>query len=155
VGCNCLCKFGIDATLAIRITQDRGVAAIQKRTKFLSASSQKAAFTKGVTMKNHYTKSAAALCLGLAVLLGTSCSMINHPNQTAGSYIDDVTISNSIRARYIENKMVSAYAIKVETLGGVVQLSGFASSRDERNVAERLANEVGGVKEVHNDIIVK
>lgn len=106
-------------------------------------------------MKNHYTKSAAALCLGLAVLLGTSCSMINHPNQTAGSYIDDVTISNSIRARYIESKMVSAYAIKVETLGGVVQLSGFASSRDERNVAERLANEVGGVKEVHNDIIVK
>lgn len=102
-------------------------------------------------MKNHYT----AICLSLLLLTGAGCSMVQHPDQTAGSYIDDVSISNSIRAKYVTNNMVNGYAIKVETLRGVVQLSGFADSVGEKNTAERLANEVNGVRQVHNDIIVK
>ena len=102
-------------------------------------------------MKNHYT----ALFISLTLLTSAGCSMIQHPDQTAGSYIDDVSISNSIRAKYLANNMVNGYAIKVETLRGVVQLSGFADSMSEKITAERLANEVNGVRQIHNDIIVK
>ncbi len=38
---------------------------------------------------------------------------------------------------------------------GVVQLSGFAKSADERMMAERLARDTNGVTNVRNDIIVK
>jgi osmotically-inducible protein OsmY len=46
-------------------------------------------------------------------------------------------------------------AISVDTMKGVVQLSGFAKSADERMMAERLARATSGVQGVHNDIIVK
>ena len=38
---------------------------------------------------------------------------------------------------------------------GIVQLSGFAKSADERMMAERLARNTNGVTEVRNDIIVR
>ena len=107
-------------------------------------------------MKTTQIKLAAAISITLlTAFTSTGCSMIKHPNQTAGSYIDDVTISNSIRARYVGDNLVSAYAIKVETLRGVVQLSGFANSQAERTTAERIARDVNGVRDVRNDIIVK
>jgi osmotically-inducible protein OsmY len=46
-------------------------------------------------------------------------------------------------------------AISVETLKGVVQLSGFAKTADERAMAERLARGVSGVRSVKNDIVVR
>ena len=46
-------------------------------------------------------------------------------------------------------------AISVETLKGVVQLSGFAKSAQEKADAERLARAVSGVQSVKNDIVVR
>jgi osmotically-inducible protein OsmY len=46
-------------------------------------------------------------------------------------------------------------AIQVETLKGVVQLSGFAKSTAERTAATNIASRVPGVKRVINDIVVK
>jgi osmotically-inducible protein OsmY len=51
--------------------------------------------------------------------------------------------------------MVSAMAISVETFNGLVQLSGFAKSPDERLKAETLARNISGVKAVKNDIVVR
>jgi osmotically-inducible protein OsmY len=108
------------------------------------------------SMKKNHLKLTAAISIVLFTAFTTAgCSMLQHPNQSAGSYIDDVTISNSIRARFIGNNLVSAYAIKVETLRGVVQLSGFANNQTERTAAERIARDVNGVIDVRNDIIVK
>ena len=46
-------------------------------------------------------------------------------------------------------------AISVETLKGVVQLSGFAKSAEEKAMAERLARSTSGVVSVRNDIIIR
>lgn len=75
--------------------------------------------------------------------------------QSVGSYVDDSAISNSIRMRFVESRMVSMQAIDVETLKGVVQLSGFANSQSERNEADRIARSVSGVRDVRNNIIVR
>jgi hyperosmotically inducible protein len=45
--------------------------------------------------------------------------------------------------------------VKVQTFKGVVQLSGFVNSRDQKNRAGDLARKVEGVKEVENNITVK
>jgi osmotically-inducible protein OsmY len=54
-----------------------------------------------------------------------------------------------------ENKFVSATSISVETLNGVVMLSGFAKSTTEKATAESIARGVKNVKSVRNEIAVR
>ncbi len=97
---------------------------------------------------------AAALASLVAVAVLPACS-VARDQQTVGSYIDDTTLTTRIKARFAEDSTVSAMAIQVETLKGVVQLSGFAKSNEERATAERIARAVPGVSQVRNDIIVR
>ena len=46
-------------------------------------------------------------------------------------------------------------AISVETLNGIVQLSGFAKSAAEKSRADEIARKTPGVKGVDNNIVVK
>ncbi|MDI3511077.1 BON domain-containing protein [Hydrogenophaga bisanensis] len=96
---------------------------------------------------------AAALATG-AVLATTGCAVVRD-QQSVGSYIDDATITTRVKAKFAEDRAVSALAIKVESLNGVVQLAGFAKTPDERVLAEQLARGTPGVKDVRNDIIVQ
>jgi osmotically-inducible protein OsmY len=89
-----------------------------------------------------------------AMALGAGCSVMRD-QQSVGSYVDDSTITTQVKAKFAENTTVSAMAISVETLKGVVQLSGFAKTADERAMAERLALGVSGVRSVKNDIVVR
>ena len=75
--------------------------------------------------------------------------------ETVGAYVDDAAITTSVKARFVENRDVAASSIKVETLNGTVQLSGFAKSGTEKGMAESIARNVNGVKEVRNDIIIR
>jgi osmotically-inducible protein OsmY len=75
--------------------------------------------------------------------------------ESTGEYVDDTLITSKVKAKFVESKDVSAAAVNVETFKGVVQLSGFVSSPDERTKAEDLAREVQGVKQVRNDIRLK
>ena len=75
--------------------------------------------------------------------------------QSVGTYVDDATLTTRVKAKFAEDKTVSALAISVETFKGLVQLSGFAKSGEERSMAERLARSVSGVSAVKNDIVVR
>ena len=74
---------------------------------------------------------------------------------SAGEMLDDAIISNWIRARVIGDKDLTILEIGVETYKGVVQLSGFVDNDLAKTKAERLARDVKGVKDVHNNLIVK
>lgn len=95
-----------------------------------------------------------AAVTAVSLLAATGCSVMRD-QQSVGSYIDDTTLTTRVKAKFAEDKTVSAMAIQVETLKGVVQLSGFAKSNEERAMAERLARETSGVVGVRNDIIVR
>jgi hyperosmotically inducible periplasmic protein len=95
-----------------------------------------------------------AAVTAVALLTGTGCA-VSRDQQTMGSYIDDTTITTRVKAKFAQDKAVSAMAIQVETLKGTVQLSGFAKSLDEKLTAERLARAVNGVQDVKNDIVVR
>lgn len=96
----------------------------------------------------------AAAVSAFALVAGTGCAVVRD-QQTVGSYVDDTTVTTRVKAKFAEDKTVSALAINVETLKGVVQLSGFAKSGEEKAMAEKLAREVAGVVSVRNDIIVR
>jgi len=96
----------------------------------------------------------AAAVTAVALLTATGCA-VTRDQSTVGEYVDDATISSTVKAKFIEDKDVGASAIQVETLNGTVQLSGFARSETERQQAAALAREVKGVKSVKNDILVR
>lgn len=96
----------------------------------------------------------AAAVAAVVLLTATGCA-VTRGQETIGAYVDDATITARVKARFIENKEVAAASIKVETLNGVVMLSGFAKSTTERNTAESLARSVSGVRSVKNEIAVQ
>lgn len=100
----------------------------------------------------HFTILAAATAV--ALLTATGCA-VTRGQETVGAYIDDATITTQIKARFVDNTQVAASSISVETLNGVVLLSGFAKNTTEKTLAESIARGVNGVKSVRNEIAVR
>ena len=98
---------------------------------------------------------ALAAALSAAALVTSPGCAVMRGQETVGSYIDDATITTQVKAKMVENKSVDAGAIKVETLNGTVMLSGFAKNETERAAAERIAQDVNGVKAVKNQLVIR
>jgi hyperosmotically inducible protein len=96
----------------------------------------------------------AASIAAIALLTATGCA-VTRGQETVGAYVDDASVTTSVKARFVDNKEVDATAIKVETLNGTVMLSGFAKNMTEKSTAESIARNVKGVKEVKNAISVR
>lgn len=94
-----------------------------------------------------------AAALGAGFVLTGCGSAPNRPS--VGETIDDSVITSKIKAKFVEDRAVSALNIAVETYKGTVQLSGFANSQTEISRAVQLASEVQGVRSVKNDIRLK
>jgi len=95
-----------------------------------------------------------ATAAALALLTSAGCA-VTRGQETVGAYIDDTSITTNVKARFYENKDVAGSSISVETLNGVVMLSGFATSGKEKSIAESIARNVNGVKGVKNEIAVR
>lgn len=97
-----------------------------------------------------------ALCGGV-VALGlalAACAPIEG-QETAGQYVDDATISTKVRAELVKDQALQGLNVHVETMQGVVQLSGFVNSAGQKAQAEQVAESVQGVRSVHDNIIVR
>lgn len=101
-----------------------------------------------------YARAVAVAVLAGATLITTGCAVIRG-QETVGAYVDDVSITTAVKAKFVEDKSVDAGAIKVQTLNGTVQLSGFAKSNAEKAQAEYLARNTKGVRQVQNSLVVR
>jgi hyperosmotically inducible periplasmic protein len=90
----------------------------------------------------------------IVVITASGCA-VTRGQETVGAYVDDVAITTSVKARFVDNADVDAASIKVETLNGTVMLSGFAKNINERSTAEAIARKVNGVKMVRNEVVVR
>ena len=72
-----------------------------------------------------------------------------------GGYVDDASITSTVKSRIVEDKTVDAQAIAVDTASGNVMLSGTAKTTIEKATAESIAIKVRGVKSLQNNIAVK
>ncbi len=96
-----------------------------------------------------------AAAVTAVALLSTAGCAVTRGQETVGAYIDDATITTQIKSRFVENKVVDAGSIQVETLKGTVMLSGFAKSANEKATAETIARNVNGVKSVKNELSIR
>ena len=103
-------------------------------------------------MKTIISKALLCAVLGASVL-ATGCAAVKG-QETVGEFADDTVITTQAKARMVEDKNVSASAVSVETLKGVVQLSGFVKTQAEKARAEEIVRGVKHVKSIVNNIIV-
>ena len=102
---------------------------------------------------NIRTTLASALTV-IALVTAAGCA-VQRGQETTGAYIDDTAITTSVKTKFIDDKLVDASSISIETLNGTVMLSGFAKNSAERATAETIAMNVKGVKSVKNGIVVR
>jgi osmotically-inducible protein OsmY len=92
---------------------------------------------------------------GIALVSGLSGCAGDRYTQSTGERIDDHGDSSRVRKALSADTQYKYGDVSVQTFKGVVQLSGFVNSRDQKNRAGELAKNVDGIKQVTNNITVK
>ena len=103
---------------------------------------------------SNITRKLATLVGILFVAMALGCASTAKQEGT-GEYVDDTVITTKVKAAILNEPTLKSAEINVETFKGVVQLSGFVSSRDAETKAVAVASNVGGVKTVKNDMRLK
>lgn len=75
--------------------------------------------------------------------------------RSTGQVIDDSTITTKVKSALIADPEVKGTQMQVAVYKGVVQLSGFVDRPADAQRAVAVAQSVGGVKEVQNNLRVK
>jgi len=73
----------------------------------------------------------------LVVLALSACQAMT--GRTAGRNIDDLTITASVKARLVADKLSNLTRIDVDTVNAVVSLTGLVESEFEKRRAEDIA----------------
>lgn len=89
-----------------------------------------------------------------AVMLGLLVACADAGVKT-GRFVDDSTITTKVKTEMLANKEVHAGSIHVETVGGVVHLTGFVPSETEKVRAVQIAYSVAGVKSVSDGLNIQ
>ncbi len=74
--------------------------------------------------------------------------------RSAGTILDDMTISTTVKTKMIGEEFVKARHIDVDVLNGVVYLIGVVESASQKRMAENIARGVNGVRRVENQLII-
>jgi len=72
--------------------------------------------------------------------------------RSVGTQIDDATITAKIKLKLLEDPVTKARKIDVDTVNGVVTLTGVVESQKEIERAIKIAKSVAGVKKVVNNL---
>lgn len=100
-------------------------------------------------MKMHTRLPAFVLALVLIAPLAAACG------KTVGETIDDATITTRVKTAFINDPLVGAARIDVDTFKGVVTLSGRVKSKQEEEKAIALARSIRGVADVKSTLQIQ
>jgi hyperosmotically inducible protein len=96
---------------------------------------------------------ALAGLLAVGTFSGGCASTRTH--DSTGEYVDDTGITTRVKSALLKDDLVKSHEISVETMKGVVQLSGFVDNADQKYAAGRDAAAVPGVVDVKNSLVIK
>ena len=87
----------------------------------------------------------------------TGCHLLNERSgeRTAGRTLDDKTIEADVKHKLDKDPLYKFSDVDVKTFNGVVQLSGFVNSDEQKRRAEEIARQTPGVQQVVNAIALK
>lgn len=102
-------------------------------------------------------KSVLVTGMAVAALVGLSgCSTSGHKNdgRTAGRVVDDNRLTRQVKDKLGAEPVYKFNSVDVRTFDGVVQLSGFVQTEDQKARAQQIAQSVPGVANVINSIAI-
>jgi hyperosmotically inducible protein len=97
-------------------------------------------------------KSLAVFFVILAVLAAGCRSTTG---RSVGQNIDDKTILASVKSKLVADKVSNLIKVDVDVTNGTVYLTGNVDSAEQKSRAERIAQEVNGVRSVVNNLHVQ
>ena len=104
-------------------------------------------------------KTIAGITAGAALLAITGCTSMTTSKSTtdrsSGRVHDDKEISSKVKSALDHNPVYKFEEVRVNTFKGVVQLSGFVDTEDQRQKAGEVAKQVGWVHDIVNNISIK
>lgn len=104
-------------------------------------------------MNNPFRKLSLISVVALGGLLAACAG--SPTKDSTGQYVDDTTITAKVKSALLADGAVKSFEIKVETFKGVVQLSGFVDTEDQRAAATKDAMGVAGVTDVKDNVTLK
>ena len=94
----------------------------------------------------------ASFLMATLLLFGGCTAMTG---ETTGQYVDDSTITASVKAKLAADKVGTLTRIDVDTTSKVVSLNGIVPTAQDKARAEQLAKQVDGVRTVKNNLQVQ
>ena len=102
-------------------------------------------------MRPAVTRTVAVVLVLVAVVAG--CRSLT--GKSAGTNVDDATITASVKSKLVADKASNLTRVDVDTNNGTVYLNGTVDSAEQKSRAERLAWQAQGVKSVVNNLQVQ
>lgn len=94
--------------------------------------------------------------VSIVVVMTALAGCASTPTQeSTGQYVDDTAITAKVKTAIFNDPSLKSKEINVETFKGRVQLSGYVAQPSDIVQAGAVAQAVGGVTSVKNDIRVK
>ena len=97
---------------------------------------------------------ATTIALALGVTAVAAQDTAAAPERTAGQVVDDATITASVKSKLLADERTKGFDVNVDTVKGVVTLTGGADSDAAKRAAQELAGEVDGVILIKNELTV-
>jgi hyperosmotically inducible periplasmic protein len=102
-----------------------------------------------MTERNRPLRAALLALFLITPLLLAACG------KTVGETIDDATITTRVKTAFVNDPLVGALRIDVDTFKGIVTLSGRVKSKAEETKAIELARKAKGVVDVKSTLVIE
>ncbi len=96
-----------------------------------------------------------AVCVSATVALTGLTGCHTEGERTQGRALDDRMVEHRVKKALADDPLYKFPDVKVQTFAGVVQLSGFVDSQEQKQMAAQIAQHVEGVHEVINGLVLK
>ncbi len=95
------------------------------------------------------------ICLAILTLSLPLSGCTTLTGETLGQNIDDTTITTTVKSKLALEKVSSLTRVSVDTVKGVVHLTGIVETPELKQRAESIARGVDGVRNVVNNLQVQ
>lgn len=106
-------------------------------------------------MQNQRNRIVAGLSIAAAIFTFAGCETTPKDERSEGRTLDDKHITEHIRKSLDSEPAYKFKTVDVSTFAGVVQLSGFVNTSEQKNRAQEIAQRCDGAMEVVNGITLK
>lgn len=98
---------------------------------------------------------AVAIGATLTTMGLTGCQTSKDTTRTEGRVVDDKDTSKRVTKALDDNPLYKFPGVRVETYAGVVNLSGFVDTQQQKDYAGQIASQQEGVHKVVNGLVLK